>query len=107
MSAQAPAASEARSSSSSRGPCQRLPRPQIRPLHPLRYNEVIRDTNDEQLLINIVRLRYADSPVFIDLPNITSQFEVAGMATIWRLRQPARPRQALGSAGCRSATRPP
>src|SRR5262249_40577841 len=35
-------------------------------------------TNDEQLLMNIVRLRYADSPVFIDLPNITSQFEVAG-----------------------------
>ncbi len=44
----------------------------------LRYNEVIRDTSDQQLLINIVRLRYADSPVFIDLPNITSQFEVAG-----------------------------
>ena len=44
----------------------------------LRYNEVVRDTNDEQLLINIVRLRYADSPVFIDLPSITSQFEIAG-----------------------------
>jgi hypothetical protein len=44
----------------------------------LRYNEVVRDTNDEQLLVNIVRLRYADSPVFIDLPNITSQFEMAG-----------------------------
>ncbi len=44
----------------------------------LRYNEVVRDTNDEQLLMNIVRLRYADSPVFIDLPNITSQFEMAG-----------------------------
>src|SRR5271157_6378037 len=44
----------------------------------IRYNEVIRDTNDQQLLLNIVRLRYADSPVFIDLPNITSQFEVAG-----------------------------
>jgi hypothetical protein len=44
----------------------------------LRYNEVVRDTNDEQLLINIVRLRYADSPVFIDLPNITSQFEASG-----------------------------
>ena len=25
-----------------------------------------------------MRFRYADSPVFIDLPNITSQFEVAG-----------------------------
>src|SRR5881392_3271685 len=44
----------------------------------LRYNEVVRDTNDEQLLLNIVRLRYADSPVFIDLPSITSQFEVSG-----------------------------
>ena len=44
----------------------------------LQYNEVYRATNDEQLLVNIVRLRYADSPVFIDLPNITSQFEVAG-----------------------------
>src|SRR5271170_1912904 len=44
----------------------------------LRYNEVFRDTSDEQLLINIVRLRYADSPVFVDLPNITSQFEVSG-----------------------------
>jgi hypothetical protein len=44
----------------------------------LRYNEVVRDTNDEQLLLNIVRLRYADSPIFIDLPNITSQFEVSG-----------------------------
>jgi hypothetical protein len=44
----------------------------------MRYNEVVRDTNDEQLLMNIVRLRYADSPVFIDLPNITSQFEVSG-----------------------------
>jgi len=46
----------------------------------LRYNEVVRDTNDEQLLVNIVRLRYADSPVFIDLPNITSQFEMSGTA---------------------------
>jgi hypothetical protein len=39
----------------------------------MRFNEVMRDTNDEQLLINLVRLRYADSPVFIDLPNITSK----------------------------------
>ena len=44
----------------------------------LRYNEVVRATNDEQLLLNIVCLRYADSPIFIDLPSITSQFEVAG-----------------------------
>jgi len=43
----------------------------------LRYNEAVRSTNDEQILMNIVRLRYADSPVFIDLPNITSQFEIS------------------------------
>ncbi|MBS0265964.1 MAG: hypothetical protein JSS02_28795 [Planctomycetes bacterium] len=29
-------------------------------------------------MLNIVRLRYADSPIFIDLPNITSQFEMTG-----------------------------
>ncbi len=44
----------------------------------LRYNEVVRYTTSEQLLINIVRLRYADSPIFIDLPNITSQFQMTG-----------------------------
>ena len=46
----------------------------------MKYNEAIRATNDEQLLMNIVRLRYADSPVFVDLPSITSQFEVSGRA---------------------------
>lgn len=46
----------------------------------MKYNEAVRTTNDEQLLMNIVRLRYADSPVFIDLPSITSQFEMSGMA---------------------------
>ena len=45
------------------------------------YNEAYRVTNDEQLLMNIVRLRYADSPVFIDLPNITSQFEMSARST--------------------------
>ncbi len=47
----------------------------------MKYNEAIRATNDEQLLMNIVRLRYADSPVLIDLPSITSQFEMAGTAS--------------------------
>ncbi len=47
----------------------------------LRYNEAVRSTNDEQLLLNVVRLRYADTPVFIDLPNITSQFEASAGAS--------------------------
>ncbi len=48
----------------------------------MRYNEAYRQTNDEQFLTNIVRLRYADSPVFVDLPNITAQFEVAGTSNL-------------------------
>ncbi|MFO0957943.1 MAG: hypothetical protein U0800_11030 [Isosphaeraceae bacterium] len=44
----------------------------------LKYNDAVRTTTDEQILVNIVRLRYADSPVFLDLPNITSQFELSG-----------------------------
>lgn len=43
----------------------------------LKYNEAYRVTNDEQLLLNIIRVRYADSPIFVDLPNITSQFEAS------------------------------
>src|SRR5689334_2000220 len=46
-----------------------------------RYNEVYRDTNDEQILLNIVRLRYADSPVLVDLSSVTSQFELAGLGS--------------------------
>ncbi len=44
----------------------------------LKYNEAFRKTSAEQTLLNIVRLRYADTPVFLDLPSITSQFEATG-----------------------------
>lgn len=47
----------------------------------IRYNEAYRTTNAEQTLLNIVRLRYADSPEFIDLPSITSQFEASASGT--------------------------
>ena len=73
----------------------------------LRYNEVVRDTNDQQLLMNIVRLRYADSPVFIDLPNITSQFELAGRGKRPGGTATALARRTSVSAGCRLATRRP
>ena len=43
----------------------------------LHYNQAYERTADQELLLNIVRLRYADSPVFIDLPAITSQFEAS------------------------------
>jgi hypothetical protein len=37
------------------------------------YNEALQQTNDEELLINLVRLRYHDSPSFVSVSGITAQ----------------------------------
>jgi hypothetical protein len=37
------------------------------------YNLAIQETQDTQLLLNLVRLRYRDTPVFLELNGITSQ----------------------------------
>ena len=38
------------------------------------YNETIQKGTAEQMLLNIVRLRYFDSPMFLDVATVTSQF---------------------------------
>jgi hypothetical protein len=43
----------------------------------LQYNEVIKKTTEEQLLLNIVRLRYTDTPSSLAVSAIAAQFEVA------------------------------
>ena len=43
----------------------------------LAYNEAIKVTSEEQLLLNIVRLRYSDNPSSIAVSNIAAQFELA------------------------------
>lgn len=45
-----------------------------------RYNEAIRLTAGEQLLLNLVRLKYHDSPLFLDVGSIAAQFEVTQSA---------------------------
>lgn len=42
----------------------------------LLYNEVIKTTTEQQLLLNIVRLRYADTPSSLSVANVAAQFEV-------------------------------
>jgi hypothetical protein len=42
----------------------------------LRYNEVVKATTEQQLLLNIVRLRYADTPSSLSVENIAAQFEL-------------------------------
>src|SRR5262249_57696767 len=50
-----------------------------RTLHQTRlpYNESVKTTSEEQLLLNIVRLRYSDNPSSLAVSNIAAQFELA------------------------------
>lgn len=38
------------------------------------YNRTLQKTSKEQMLLNIVRLRYFDIPYFLDVGNVTTQF---------------------------------
>ncbi len=38
------------------------------------YNTVLQETGSEQMLLNLVRLRYYDTPFFLNVGNITTQF---------------------------------
>jgi len=42
----------------------------------LPYNEAIKVTTEQQLLLNIVRLRYTDTPSSLTVANVTAQFEI-------------------------------
>ncbi len=43
----------------------------------LRYNEAVKSTSEEQLLLNIVRLRYVDTPSSLAISSIADQQEFA------------------------------
>ncbi|MBI5273601.1 MAG: hypothetical protein HY860_00930 [Chlamydiales bacterium] len=46
------------------------------------YNMALQTTSNEQLLLNLVRLRYCDSPYFLNVDSITTQFTFgAGLST--------------------------
>lgn len=44
----------------------------------LYYNEAVQVTSDQELLLNIVRLRYRDNPAFLQVSNITTQYNLGG-----------------------------
>ena len=48
----------------------------------LHYNEVVKTSTEEQLLLNIVRLRYTDTPSSLAVSGIAAQFERAQSAGI-------------------------
>ncbi|WP_092857053.1 hypothetical protein [Albimonas pacifica] len=43
-------------------------------------NEMLRETTNEQLLLNIVRLRYDETPYFLQIGSITTSFAAGGSA---------------------------
>jgi hypothetical protein len=78
----------------------------------LQYNEVLKTTTEQQLLLNIVRLRYADTPSSLSVANIAAQFEVIKnlQITPFFVASGAEPNRSytaiLPQAGIQSADRP-
>jgi hypothetical protein len=52
-----------------------------------RYNEAVADTEEEQFLLNIVRLRYRDPPKSLNINNVTSSFDVDATAPVSSLTE--------------------
>jgi len=46
------------------------------------YNKAVQYTISEQLLLNLVRLRYRDPALFLQITNVSTQFEIARSAEI-------------------------
>src|SRR6202035_4294993 len=42
------------------------------------YNEAVTRVSEEQLLLNLVRLRYNDNPTRLDVASIAAQYEIDG-----------------------------
>ncbi len=45
------------------------------------YNEAIARTRNQQLLLNLVRLRYRDTPFFLETTSVSTQFSFGGSAS--------------------------
>ena len=45
-----------------------------------KYNVSVQKTNDEELLLNLVRLKYRDTPFFMEVSSMASQFTLSSSA---------------------------
>ncbi len=53
----------------------------VRQAHYL-YNQALVQTADEQLLLNLVRLKYRDTPYFLEVTSLSAQYELSGSASL-------------------------
>lgn len=56
--------------------------PRTVPISTAHYSDAVRVAQSEQLLVNLVRLRYRDHPVYLSVSSISTQFEIGGSASI-------------------------
>ena len=72
-------------------------RPKVLEKSHSRYNESIRHVYEEQLLENIVRCRYNESPFKLSVSSIAAQYELSGGRRLARFSLPRTPRGAACS----------
>ena len=46
------------------------------------YTEAISDSWKRQMLFNMVKIRYGDAPVFLDVSSVISQYQIAGQVNL-------------------------
>jgi hypothetical protein len=65
------------------------------------YTAAISDSWKNQMLFNMVKLRYGDAPVFLDVSSVISQYQIAGAINLNATtnQQPWSSSQTMGVAG--------
>jgi hypothetical protein len=71
------------------------------------YNEALAQSWNQQMLLNLVRLRYRDTPQFLDVSSVLAQFTFGGSAdaSVLRIAGPGNDETGLG-AGVEYSERP-
>ena len=72
------------------------------------YTSAISDSWKNQMLFNMVKIRYGDAPVFLDVSSVISQYAVQGVINFGATmnQQPSSSSQTLGAAGHTWTARP-
>src|SRR3974390_1941069 len=65
------------------------------------YTAAISDSWKRQMLFNMVKIRYGDAPVFMDVSSVISQYQISGAINVGATfnQQPATSSQNLGAVG--------
>ncbi len=66
------------------------------------YTTAISDSWKSQLLLNMVKLRYGDTPIFLDVASVINSYEVSGSASLganWKFQPSYESGASIGAGG--------